>query len=196
MKVLALVALFLVLSLSEIEGHRRGYQKVRYFRYKPWTYYGHRRYYYKPTYYKYHYGHYLHKRSVQENEIQDSDLPVKAIDDDFMKADFQDVEDCAKKFVCGLFAKDQSDLDPMELRLKSEYEINAKEILDVSKESAQFNFAAYVGQEAGIYQCNFVYSKCAFSYDDLKWMWNSYPIEDEESEDEKDLADIDAKENQ
>lgn len=63
MKVLALFSLFFILSvfmMETAEGHRRRYQKVRY--YKPWksSYYGQRRYYKptrKPTYPNYPYGH-------------------------------------------------------------------------------------------------------------------------------------------
>ena len=92
-----------------------------------------------------------------------------------MKTNVQDLDDCAKKFICELNAKDETILDDFELSMKSAFGVNKRGNLDANSISARFNFAASVGQNGGNSQCKILFRRCTYSYEVIKDLfWNLY----------------------
>ena len=111
-------------------------------------------------------GRFFYKRSVKENEKKPMEyqIPKELI----FAADFQDVDDCAKKFICEVNAKNDSALDGIEVLIKSLFGYEKSGQLDVTKPSARFDFAAIVGLKSGFEQCKTLFSRCDSSYDAMK----------------------------
>ena len=117
-------------------------------------------------------------RSVQDVQSQDLQFHEKRriFDDLILKANVQDLDDCAKKFICELNAKDETILDDFELSMKSAFGVDKRGNLDVKSISARFDFAASVGQIGGdSQQCKILFRRCTHSYEVSKGLyWNLY----------------------
>ena len=116
-------------------------------------------------------------RSVQDVQSQDLQFHEKRriSDDLILKANVQDLDDCAKKFICELNAKDETILDDFELSMKSAFGVDKRGNLDVKSISARFDFAASVGQNGGNSLCKIVFRRCTHSYKISKGLyWNLY----------------------
>ena len=87
-----------------------------------------------------------------------------------LSADFQDTNDCAKKFICELNAKDETKLDSIEMVTRTLFGDDNSGHFDVTKPSAHFDFAALVGRKAGFNQCETIFARCDVPYEDLKMM--------------------------
>ena len=112
-------------------------------------------------------------RSVQDDQSQDFQFREKRriSDDLILKANVQDLDDCAKKFICELSAKDETILDDFELSMKSAFGVDKRGNLDVKSISARFDFAASVGQNGGNSQCKILFRRCTHSYKVLKGLY-------------------------
>ena len=133
---------------------------------------GYNRGYYRGSYYN---NHHYHKRSideVDENGLEEATTkPTYQIPDQLiLSADFQDSNDCAKKFICELNAQEETKLDSVETLTRSLFGYNDSGRLDVTKPSAHFDFAAVVGREAGFDQCKTIFARCDAPYEELKMM--------------------------
>ena len=82
------------------------------------------------------------------------------------EAALEDKGDCAKKFVCEVHSKDFASLDKTELGIYMLF--GTGEVIDVSKDSVQFDLAALIGRKAGFAQCQKVYARCNASNNQLK----------------------------
>jgi len=74
------------------------------------------------------------------------------------EAQLDDESDCAKKMVCEVHAKAVSALDATEAAVYQLF--GEREVIDVSKETVQFDLAAMVGARGGAKQCHRVYKRC------------------------------------
>ena len=133
---------------------------------------GYNRGYSRGSYYN---NHHYHKRSIDEvNENGLEEATTKSTyqipDQLILSADFQDINDCAKKFICELNAQDETKLDSVEMLTRSLFGYNDAGRLDVTKPSAHFDFAAIVGREAGLDQCKTIFARCDAPYEELKMM--------------------------
>ena len=172
---LGLLALKGALLLSS--ESRRSYRNPR-------PSYRKQRYYYpkKTHYYTYNKGHHYYPkrrygRSVEdENEIQN----FEKIDENLIaKADFQDMDDCAKMFVCEVNAiQDESMLDDVETMIRSVFGGPTETEIDVTKATARFDLAAKVGRVAGSEQCKIFYGRCNTPYDELKSIMEDFGNEE------------------
>ena len=91
---------------------------------------------------------------------------VKLGDSDILLlSKFQDVDDCAKMFICQLGTKPEDNLDDIEQIINNMFGTN--EDLDVTKSSVLFDLAATVGRDAGLEQCKTLYAKCQMPYDKM-----------------------------
>ena len=162
----------LLLSAESRRNSRPSYQKQHYYYYPKKTYYDY-------TYNKGH--HYYPKRRYgrsvveDENEIQNN-FDIK-IDENILiaKADFQDLDDCAKMFVCEVNAiQDESVLDDVETMIKSAFGGPLETEIDVTKATARFDLSAKVGRVAGSEQCKIFYGRCNASYDELKSIMENF----------------------
>ena len=114
------------------------------------------------------YGSYhRYGRSVEDHEL------FKTTNDLFAQADLQDLDDCAKMFICELNAKDKSKLSDMEIIMKDTFGVNGEGKLDVTQITAKFDFAAVTGQMAGLSQCKKFYGRCQIPYDQMKTLLDS-----------------------
>ena len=118
-----------------------------------------------------------HKRSIDEvnksglNHVSPTTIPSNQIPDQFIfNAGFQDANDCAKKFICELNAKDETMLDSIEMVTRTLFGDDNSGRFDVTKPSAHFDFAAIVGRKAGFKQCETIFARCDVPYVDLKMM--------------------------
>ena len=162
----------LLLSAESRRNSRPSYQKQHYYYYPKKTYYDY-------TYNKGH--HYYPKRRYgrsvveDENEIQNN-FDIK-IDENILiaKADFQDLDDCAKIFVCEVNAiQDESVLDDVETMIKSAFGGPLETEIDVTKVTARFDLSAKVGRVAGSEHCKIFYGRCNASYDELKSIMENF----------------------
>ena len=113
------------------------------------------------------------KRSINENELNDTPTTISSNqipDQIILSADFQDANDCAKKFICELNAKNKKNLDGIEMVTRSLFGYDDSGRLDVTKPSAHFDFVAVVGRKAGFDQCETIFARCDIPYEDLKKM--------------------------
>ena len=95
------------------------------------------------------------------------------------QAEFQDIDDCAKMFLCQLNPKNENELGSFETFFKSQFGMNESGVLDVTKLSVRFDLAAVIGQDVGMEQCQNVYGRCKMDYVDmLKIMESSMPEND------------------
>ncbi|TRY68970.1 hypothetical protein TCAL_15114 [Tigriopus californicus] len=96
-------------------------------------------------------------RSVEVEGVKVQDL--------LLKASVNDVDDCAKNFVCQLNTKSIESMDSVEQTLLAIYGQDAS--IDVSRSDVEFQLAANVGRLAGAEQCQTVYARCPMEYDQL-----------------------------
>jgi hypothetical protein len=80
---------------------------------------------------------------------------------------FQDVDDCAKMFICQLGTKPEDNLDDIEQNISSIFGTNEQGALDATKPSVLFDLAATVGRDAGFEQCKTLYARCQMPYDEM-----------------------------
>jgi hypothetical protein len=93
-------------------------------------------------------------RSI-EDETEASDL--------LLQASLNDSEDCAKKLVCSLAAKDNLDAD--EARVAALF--GQSDSIDLSAVTAEFDLAALMGRKVGQAQCDTIYARCGYQPKDL-----------------------------
>ena len=128
-----------------------------------------RRSYHRPRYYRRRYG-----RSVED--LQDGSV-LELADDMIIQADLKDVDDCAKMLVCQVNTRKEN-MDEMESLILNIFGLNQDGALDVTKPSAQFDFAALAGQKGGLKQCQTLYGRCQMSYEQLlKTMEENIPMQ-------------------
>ena len=89
---------------------------------------------------------------------------ITDIDELFLFASQNDADDCAKKLICSLAAKDVNTLAQDEAVIVSLF---GQSELDVSKTSIEFDLAATMGRKVGSDHCNSVYSRCGYTSDSL-----------------------------
>ena len=94
-------------------------------------------------------------------KLGDSDMQL------FLLSKFQDVDDCAKMFICQLGTKPEDNLDDIEQNIKNMFGTNEDGALDVTKSSVLFDLAATVGRDAGLEQCKTLYARCQMPYDEM-----------------------------
>ncbi|TRY68520.1 hypothetical protein TCAL_14210 [Tigriopus californicus] len=94
-------------------------------------------------------------RSVGDNKVSSI----------FLKASINDVDDCAKNFVCQLAAKSDESMDGFETTAFAIY--GHATSIDVSRSDVEFQLASNVGRLAGIQQCQTIYARCPMSYGQL-----------------------------
>ena len=83
--------------------------------------------------------------------------------------DHQDVDDCVKKYICELNAKNDFKLDNLELYMKNTFGgPKTDKALDYSKPSVKIDLAVMIGRSAGFGQCEIVYGRCSISYMEMK----------------------------
>ena len=82
------------------------------------------------------------------------------------EAALEDKGDCAKKFVCEVHSKDFASLDKTELGIYMLF--GTSKVIDVSKDSVQFDLAALIGRKGGFAQCQNVYARCRANSNQLK----------------------------
>lgn len=85
---------------------------------------------------------------------------VSNVDDMFLIASQNDADDCAKKLICSLAARDARSLAEDEAVIVSLF---GHGDLDVSKSTVEFDLAAIMGRKVGENHCNVVYSRCAYA---------------------------------
>ena len=84
---------------------------------------------------------------------------VADVDEMFLVASQNDADDCAKKLICSLAARDPRTLAQDEAVIVN---IFGKNTLDVSKATVEFDLAAIMGRKAGGAQCEKIYSRCVY----------------------------------
>ena len=84
---------------------------------------------------------------------------VAEVDEMFLTASQNDADDCAKKLICSLAARDPRTLAQDEAVIVN---IFGKNTLDVSKATVEFDLAAIMGRKAGGAQCEKIYSRCVY----------------------------------
>jgi F0F1-type ATP synthase membrane subunit c/vacuolar-type H+-ATPase subunit K len=84
---------------------------------------------------------------------------VAEVDEMFLTASQDDADDCAKKLICSLSARDPRTLAQDEAVIVS---IFGQGDLDVSKSTVEFDLAAIMGRKAGEAQCEKIYSRCVY----------------------------------
>ena len=84
---------------------------------------------------------------------------VAEVDEMFLTASQNDADDCAKKLICSLAARDPRTLAQDEAVIVS---IFGQGDLDVSKATVEFDLAAVMGRKAGEAQCEKIYSRCVY----------------------------------
>jgi hypothetical protein len=89
---------------------------------------------------------------------------ITDIDELFLFASQNDADDCAKKLICSLAAKDVNTLAQDEAVIVSLF---GQSELDVSKTTIEFDLAAIMGHKVGSDQCNIVYSRCGYTSESL-----------------------------
>ena len=84
-----------------------------------------------------------------------------------IKNEFQDIDDCAKMFLCQLGAKPEESLNYVEKDINDMFGTNQNGTLDVLKPSVLFDLAATFGRDAGLEQCQTLYARCQIPYEDM-----------------------------
>jgi len=106
---------------------------------------------------KYRYG-----RSIEDEEIIDEH---EALSNAILDASLNDAEDCAKKLICSLNAKEVSTLASDESAIAELFGKSGS--IDVSAATAEFDLAALMGRQAGKAQCETIYARCPYESKDL-----------------------------
>jgi len=85
---------------------------------------------------------------------------VGSVDEMFLSASQSDADDCAKKLICSLAARNPATLAEDESVISSLF---GNGDLDVSKSTVEFDLAAIMGRRVGVEQCSRVYARCVHS---------------------------------
>jgi len=125
-----------------------------------------RRHYYKPSRKSYSKSYKTHKyrygRSIEDEEIIDEH---EALSNAILDASLNDAEDCAKKLICSLNAKEVSTLASDESAIAELFGKSGS--IDVSAATAEFDLAALMGRQAGKAQCETIYARCPYESKEL-----------------------------
>jgi len=84
---------------------------------------------------------------------------VADVDEMFLVASQNDADDCAKKLICSLAARDPRSLAQDEAVIVGLF---GHGDLDVSKSTVEFDLAAIMGRKVGEVQCEKIYSRCVY----------------------------------
>ena len=103
--------------------------------------------------------HYYTKRRYGRSVEDETDMLAEIL----LQASRNDEQDCAKKLVCVLNA--QNDLAEDETKIAQLFGKSGN--IDLSAVTVEFDLAALIGQQAGEYQCNTIYSRCPYQVKDL-----------------------------
>jgi len=113
------------------------------------------------THYRKSYSYRRHGRSVEdEPEAFDETISNAILD-----ASLNDGEDCAKKLICSLTAKDPNTLEADERILANVFGKSAG--IDLTSTTVEFDLAALMGRQAGKAQCDKIYARCPYQTKDL-----------------------------
>lgn len=115
-------------------------------------------YYPRKTYYKSSYRR--HGRSVEDETFEFEDMSNAILD-----ASLNDGEDCAKKLICSLNAKDVNTLEADEQILANVFGKTAG--IDLTSTTVEFDLAALMGRHVGKAQCDTIYARCPYQTKDL-----------------------------
>lgn len=115
-------------------------------------------YYPRKTYYKSSYRR--HGRSVEDETFEFDDMSNAILD-----ASLNDGEDCAKKLICSLNAKDVNTLEADEQILANVFGKTAG--IDLTSTTVEFDLAALMGRQVGKAQCDTIYARCPYQTKDL-----------------------------
>merc|ERR1711956_104182 len=125
-----------------------------------------RRRHYKPSRKSYSRSYKTHKyrygRSIEDEAIIDEH---EALSNAILDASLNDAEDCAKKLICSLSAKEVSTLASDESAIAELFGKSGS--IDVSAATAEFDLAALMGRQAGKAQCETIYARCPYESKDL-----------------------------
>ncbi len=110
------------------------------------------------------FGFFLARRT--RSRFSRSAVSVEDVPSLIYEAALEDKGDCAKKFVCEVHAKDFTSLDKAENGIYMLF--GTSKVIDVSKDSVQFDLAALIGRKAGFTQCQKVYARCRANNNQLK----------------------------
>jgi len=115
----------------------------------------------RPVYRKSYSSHRRYGRSV-EDEPETFD---ETISNAILDASLNDGEDCAKKLICSLTAKDANTLEADERILANVFGKSAG--IDLTSTTVEFDLAALMGRQAGKAQCDKIYARCPYQTKDL-----------------------------
>ena len=126
---------------------------------------GHRRYSRRRSYSQNCCGSYGSRHRYGRAAVEENNL----VQENLIMIDHQDVDDCVKKYICELNAKNDFKLDNLELYMKNTFSgPKNDDALDYSKPTVKIDLAAMIGRSAGFGQCEIVYGRCSISYMEMK----------------------------
>merc|ERR1711997_57682 len=99
-----------------------------------------------------------HGRSVEDESFDETSNAI-------LDASLNDAEDCAKKLICSLNAKEVSTLASDESAIAELFDKFGS--IDISAATAEFDLAALMGRQAGKAQCEIIYARCPYESKDL-----------------------------
>lgn len=94
-------------------------------------------------------------RSIEDDKVQDI----------LLRASVEDVDDCAKNFVCQLNTKSIKSMDAFERTIFAVY--GQDPTIDVSRSDVEFQLASNIGRLSGIQHCKTIYARCPMEYGQL-----------------------------
>lgn len=106
-----------------------------------------------------------HSRYGRSIENEDTVDKHEALSNAILDASLNDAEDCAKKLICSLNAKEVSTLASDESAIAELFGKSGS--IDVSAATAEFDLAALMGRQAGKAQCDTIYARCPYESKDL-----------------------------
>jgi hypothetical protein len=115
----------------------------------------------RPVHYRKSYSYRRHGRSVEDEPETFDETMSNAI----LNASLNDGEDCAKKLICSLTAKDPNTLEADERILANVFGKSAG--IDLTSTTVEFDLAALMGRQAGKAQCETIYARCPYESKDL-----------------------------
>lgn len=107
-------------------------------------------------------GHGRFGRSIEDEKTIDND---EALSNAILDASLNDADDCAKKLICSLNAKEVSTLASDESAIAELFGKSGS--IDVTAATAEFDLAALMGRLAGKAQCDTIYARCPYEPKDL-----------------------------
>jgi len=107
-------------------------------------------------------GHGRFGRSIEDEKTIDND---EALSNAILDASLNDADDCAKKLICSLNAKEVSTLASDESAIAELFGKSGS--IDVTAATAEFDLAALMGRLAGKAQCDTIYARCSYEPKDL-----------------------------